>query len=66
MTRPNIWGLCPSRRHCFLKPFSGSPPRHQSPQPDGPRQLSHSGGTFMSIVTSRHSVTVDPKPSNRQ
>ncbi|GFW53221.1 hypothetical protein TNCV_3294681 [Trichonephila clavipes] len=27
---------CPPRRHCFLKLFSRHPPRHQSPESDGP------------------------------
>ncbi|GFW24792.1 hypothetical protein TNCV_1960591 [Trichonephila clavipes] len=35
-------------------------------QSDRPRQLSHDGGTFMSIMTSRPTVTADRKPNKRQ
>ncbi|GFU17577.1 hypothetical protein TNCV_3989011 [Trichonephila clavipes] len=40
--------------------------RRQSPQSDRPRQLSHGGRTFMSIITYRHSVVADPRTNNRQ
>ncbi|GFX40830.1 hypothetical protein TNCV_3760511 [Trichonephila clavipes] len=49
-----------------LKPLSRSPPRRQSPHSNRPRQLSHGGSTFMPIMTSRHAVTADPRPNNRQ
>ncbi|GFU04667.1 hypothetical protein TNCV_4377301 [Trichonephila clavipes] len=66
-TRLNIWTLRSSCCHCFfLKPFSHQSPRRQSPQSDRPHQLLYSGVTFMSIMTSTHTVAVDMRPNNRQ
>ncbi|GFV89096.1 hypothetical protein TNCV_4912951 [Trichonephila clavipes] len=62
--RLHIWTLVHHVAIVFLKLFSH--PRRHWAQLDRLRQLSPGGETFMPIMTSSHSVEVDPKPNNGQ
>ncbi|GFW15416.1 hypothetical protein TNCV_3741201 [Trichonephila clavipes] len=63
---PTSRHFAPSHHLCSLEPFSWSPSRRQTRQPDMLPQWSSGGGTFMSIMTFSHSVVVDPRRNNRQ